>query len=516
MRRTLIIAACAVLLAGCRDEGGITDPEFGTVTGYAFVDRDGDSMFDADEDGIAAGVSASLLLDATGDTVARATARADGTFTMPRIPVGVYRLVASRGVLGDTVEVQRVEAARFSVIARDTVHTTITLGFPAVTVADVRAGMPAGRRVTLRGIALNGRTTFGDSTVHVRDHTGALITARVSGTVSAGDSVRIVGTTSTRNGQPIVTDASAALIRASVGAGTPDSLGTAAAATASGGARDADQVRVAAQIVGSLTLPSGELQITVDDGSGPLSVLFDRDVTFTAGPYVPGALITVSGVLVPSGAGAWTLKPRTADEAVATYPTVSIAEARALAPGRTVYVRARALNSWVTFGDSTVHLADGTLAIRVTRLPPTAIFAGDSVRVLATTAVRNGQPVLTGVSSAILLSGVGLPPIDSVTTAVAAAAAAGARDAHHVAVSGEITAVTQATPQSEVRLTITDTSGPLTVVLSPAVGFATGPFVVGARTRARGVLVPAASGTAWELKPRTVSEAVVTAPPPAP
>jgi hypothetical protein len=55
---------------------------------------------------------------------------------------------------------------------------------------------------------------------------------------------------------------------------------------------------------------NGDYQFTVDDGSGSVLVVLDEDAGLSRAPYVPGAVIDATGVLVPDGAGGWMLKPR--------------------------------------------------------------------------------------------------------------------------------------------------------------------------------------------------------------
>jgi hypothetical protein len=695
---TVLFAAAAV---SCTDGGGGVgiDDRTGVVRGFGYIDRDADGQLNVLTDVPAPGIAAALLLDATGDTIAQATANADGTFTMRDVPIGRYRVVATRGALGDSVAVLEIDDAVFSLAQNDTVAPVVRLGYPPLTAAQVLA-LPAGRRVVLDGVALNGWSTFGDSTVHVRDATGAVRavrsqqsnvqlgdsirvlgttgvnqgqpviadatlrvlsaavgleqpdsvstqaaadalggtavngqvriagaviqdTARVAGdlivgvddgsgrlevvldasvsfnagpyvpgatfagrgvlvpapggaswrlkprvreeavisfptvtiaaaraleqgrriviqgialngwttfgdstvhiedatgymrgvrvlaNVAAGDSIRMLGTVGTRAGQPVLTSVTPTLIRAGVGVSAADSMATDDAASAAGGSLDAAHVRIAGAIVAAQTLPNGDVVLGTDDGSGRIDVVLDDNVNFNPGPYEPGALLAATGVLVPTGTGTWQLKPRSASDVTATYPTVTVAEARALAVGKTVYVRGIALNGWITFADSTVHVADPSAAIRVLRVPPTTLFAGDSVRVLGTVTVRNGQPVLIGNAAAVLQASVGLPAHDSVTTAVAASADGNDRDADQVAVSGTISAIETDTA-GDLVLTISDGAGNLRVVLDADVGFPTSGYDVGDTIRARGVLVPMPSGTTWELKPRSIGELVNT------
>lgn len=508
MRRLLptLLAATAI---SCTEGGGpvTIDDRTGVVRGMAFVDRNADGEYAAASDALAEGVTASLLLDGTGVTVAATVTAADGSFRMTGVPIGRYRLVAERGALGDTVEVQLIENAVFSLAQNDTVVRDVRIGYPRTTAAAL-GEVPFGRRVVIEGLALNNWSAFGDSTVHVTDLTGSVRTMRVAqSNVQAGDSVRMLGTVAERDGQPVLTSITPIVIRAGVGLAPPDSVSTAAAATAGDGAFDAALVRIGGPIVAAQTLPNGDMVVGVDDGSGLLEVVLDDAIPFTPSQFQPGAVLQATGVLVPVAGSAWQLKPRSTADASAAFPTVTIADARMTDVGRTVHIHGIALNARVTFGDNTVHIADASGVIRTLGVTQPGILAGDSIRILGTVAMRNGQPVLNASSASVLLAGVGLPAIDSVTTAIAATAEGGARDADQVAVSGVISATDNR--GSEVILTISDGSGDLIVVLDPDVGFATGNYTVGDGVRVRGVLVPAADGTSWELKPRLTAEIVV-------
>ena len=503
--RRILPALVACVAVSCTDGGDpvTIDDRTGTVRGVAYVDRNADGVYTQSADALAEGVTAMLLLDATGATTATAVTDADGSFLIDDVPIGRYRLAAQRGTLGDSVEVQLIEDAVFSLAQNDTVDRDIRIGYPRVTTAALR-GLPAGRRVIVEGVALNSWSAFGDSTVHVSDAVGSIRAVRVAQSgLQAGDSVRLLGTTALRDGQAVLSSAAATVTVAGAGHAPADSVSTAEAAAADDGSRDAGLVRVAGAIVAAQTLANGDILLGVNDGSGLLEVVLDDAIPFVAAQFQPGAQLQATGVLVPAGA-AWQLKPRTAADASATFPTVTIAEARALDVGTTVYIHGIALNARVAFGDNTVHVADATGVIRTLGVTQTNILAGDSIRILGTVAMRNGQPVLNAAGSSVLLAGVGLPAVDSVTTAAAASAEDGARDADQVAVSGVISAT--AARGAETVLTISDGSGDLIVVLDPEVGFATGNYTVGASIGVRGVLVPAANGTSWELKPRTTDE----------
>lgn len=376
----------------------------------------------------------------------------------------------------------------------------ITVSFPTITIAQARAS-EAGRRVVIEGVALNASSAFGDSTVHLRDRTGSIRTVRVPNQVAGGDSIRMLGTIAARNGQPVLTVTSASVITAGVGVGEADSVSTFVSNTAANGTLDAAQVRIVGTIMGTQGLPTGDVLLTVDDGSGRAEVLFDASLIIAPGAYVPGAVLSARGVLVPTGTGTWRLLPRNASDVSASFSSVTIAEARSLQAGKRVYITGRALNGWSTFGDSTVHVSDATGSIRVIRTPGSLVFAGDSVRVLGTVAVNAGQPVLQGNTIEVLLAGVGLPPADSLSTLGAATALNGVRDAAQARVAGRVASV-QTTTTGDTHIALNDGSGAVVLRLDRDAGFTPGSYQVGDLVNARGVLVPEGFPTFWMLKPR--------------
>jgi hypothetical protein len=88
-------------------------------------------------------------------------------------------------------------------------------------------------------------------------------------------------------------------------------LTTAVAATADSAKRDAALVRVAAAVIADTATVFGDFVIHVDDQSGPLEVVFDRDAPFQLTAFIPGATLNITGLLVPLTPGRdWRLKPR--------------------------------------------------------------------------------------------------------------------------------------------------------------------------------------------------------------
>jgi hypothetical protein len=225
-------------------------------------------------------------------------------------------------------------------------------------------------------------------------------------------------------------------------------------------------------------VPVGQYDVAVDEGTvGDSAVIIGIDTTRIVVARGDTTMVTVT----------------------VSYPSATVAEARALPVGRKVFVEGITLNGWATFGDSTVHLTAGTVAIRGTRVRQSDVIPGDEARFLGVREVRNGQPTLGDVQ-VFRLGSVGAPPPEPVTTAVAAVADGGALDADLVQVDATI--ADTATVGQDFRLTVDDGTGPLEVLLDGDAPFLDlTSFVPGALLEATGLLVPTGSGT-WRLKPR--------------
>ncbi len=226
---------------------------------------------------------------------------------------------------------------------------------------------------------------------------------------------------------------------------------------------------------------------------------------------------TARVIVDPTGPSTITVLPGDSVEFLGSisYPLRTIAQARALAPGERLFVRGIALHARTTFSDTTLHIVDGTGAMRATRVRPSTspVAAGDSVILRARIAVRLGQRVLDDVTT-FVVEPTFIPTAPSVTTAVAAAGGtAGSLDAALVrVVNAQVTDT--ATVAGNMQLTMTDGSGAVVVVLdrSADVGFQlplpVGLYVPANRFDVVGVLVPTGSGT-WRLKPRSALDLTV-------
>ena len=205
-----------------------------------------------------------------------------------------------------------------------------------------------------------------------------------------------------------------------------------------------------------------------------------------------------------------TLRPNDTVDVFVTigFPRVTVAEARALPVGTKVFVEGIALTSRNVFGDSTLHLVDTTGAIRGVRVRTTNVTPGDSVRLLGTTALRDGQPVLDGVTT-FELDEPGMPDPEVVSSAVAASADAGRLDANQVRVL-MVTISDTATSLGDFLLTVSDGSGDLIVTIDAFAPIDFSPLLPDSVIDVSGVLVR--SGASWTLKPRFDADILLRSP----
>jgi hypothetical protein len=323
----MVAAACTTTA----DERVLGIDATGFVGGLVYWDVNGNRKFDVPDVSVE-GVLVSLRVSEVGGVVTVAVSDPAGQFQMRDVPVGRYHVGVDTTTLGDTAKVVRIDtsvvelapedsAAGVKVVRIDTTvvelapeasaAVAVAVSFPIVTVAEARA-LPLGDKVFIIGEALMESGTFGDTTVHVADTSGALRVTRVRApALFPGDSVRLRGTVSTRDGQPTLDDASPFIIRFGPPP-EPTTVPSGQAATADVGKLDAALVAVADAVVNDTATVDDDFVAMVDDGSGTVEVIFDGNVGFDLEPIVPDTVISVKGVLVPSGVGVWALKPRSA------------------------------------------------------------------------------------------------------------------------------------------------------------------------------------------------------------
>jgi hypothetical protein len=198
-----------------------------------------------------------------------------------------------------------------------------------------------------------------------------------------------------------------------------------------------------------------------------------------------------------------------------SFPTHTLAEARALPPGRRIFTHGIALNPRDPFGDGAVHLQDGSDYLRATRVErANDLVLGDSVRFLGRTATQAGRPVLDDARVFILVSQAALPRAAEVSSDDAASARDGALDAALVQIRNAEVLDTVSVEEGLI-VTADDGSGPVEMLLREFLAFDHTVLEPDSALieRASGLLVPVRSlegETRWRLTPRFPSDLAVT------
>lgn len=192
------------------------------------------------------------------------------------------------------------------------------------------------------------------------------------------------------------------------------------------------------------------------------------------------------------------------------YPTLTLAEARAAAVGRPVFVRGLVTSAFQYFPDSATYLTDGAAYLRVIpsahRPGRSGNNRGDSVIVFGTTARVAGQPVLAN-GKILTIGERPVPAIPTITVAEVRNARGGELDAAVVRVDSAVIADTTHEGNVFVAHLARDTDT-LLVRVDSVLQVPTQAFAPGRSLRVTGVLVPLGDGT-WYLRPRPVSGELV-------
>jgi len=189
------------------------------------------------------------------------------------------------------------------------------------------------------------------------------------------------------------------------------------------------------------------------------------------------------------------------------FPSFTVEEARALPEGEKVFVEGVALNGRATFGDNSVHLAGISAAIRVTQVKPSVILAGDTMRVLGTTATLDGQPTIDD-ATPFFIDEVDERSPESVTAALATTADGGRLDAALVELV-DVTVSDTATVTEGFRLSVDDASGAAVVLLDKDAPIDTPTqYEPGVTIDVVGLLVPDGAG-GWLVKPRSDTDLTI-------
>ncbi len=240
------------------------------------------------------------------------------------VPVGYYAISVDPASIGDTLAVGNIDPdfvqLRFDDIP---LVVTIRLTFGELSIRAVRQ-LPIGRRVLIRARVLAGVQVFRDTTSHVADTSSQIRLTRVAlrGGLTGnlpGDSVTVLGTVSTRGGQPTLDQAVITLL-GNRPPPIPVSLSTAGAAAAFGGVLDAGLVQITGALITDTATIAPDFLVVGNDGSGPVRVVLDAVTGINRATFIPGRSMTVRGVLVPVGDGTWALKPRGPEDTFVFVP----------------------------------------------------------------------------------------------------------------------------------------------------------------------------------------------------
>ncbi len=314
----LLLPLAGVACSNAGEDLGIGLPGARAMSAQVFYDRDFSGTA-TQADTAFAGLRVFALVAGTQDTAGSATTDANGLVDFSNLTPGQYTIaVDSLQVLGDTM-VTTLTPARVTIANTGAApFISARVGFPVLTVTGARTGTP-GRKVVVAATVVAGSQSFSDTTVHVRDGGAAIrltqATVTFGGLVLPGDGVRVLGRIGSRGGQPVLDTAQIVLVFPGA-APVPDTLTSDEAARALAGIRDADLVRVTAGEITTTSPQGADLQVTIDDGSGPLDVLVGAALVGPSGPFVPGDSLNVAGVLVPGGGGRWRLRPRATQDII--------------------------------------------------------------------------------------------------------------------------------------------------------------------------------------------------------
>lgn len=318
------LTSCLVLalaVAACDNAGsdlGLPPLPQGAIGVGFYFDRDGSGTQTAG-DTVFAGARVSLLVAAGTDTIRSAVSGANGLAVFDSLPVGTYRVVVDRGLLGDSIGVVAGDTGTIVVTAAPGGNVggrIIRLGYREVTVAEARQ-LSAGIRVYVRGIVLAPLQAYSDSSTFL-GWGGASI--RLPGSRhrpgrtgnNPGDSVIVLGTTAQRDGQPVLASGLIGTLGVTP-APVPVAIAIADVRTASGGTLDAALISVVGAVILDTTASGPDLLVRIGlqaDTSVTAHVLIDAKQNAPRTIFRPGLAITVRGVLVPRGDGTWVIKPR--------------------------------------------------------------------------------------------------------------------------------------------------------------------------------------------------------------
>ncbi len=313
--RALLAVGLPLLGAGCSSAGdnlGVQLPNGRGLSVLVVYDRDL-SGGPTNTDSVLAGVTIYLKVPGGADTIMSGLTNGNGVATFTGLPAGPYSVELPASILGDSLTGVAVPNAVYVTPGGPAPTISVAAAFVPITIQQARAAA-VGKRVLVTGVILSGPASSPDTSAYMHDSSGAVrlqaVRVLVGGNALPGDSVRVLGTVAVRNGQHVLDSARVSLLQP-VNLPEPDTLTTAAGATAAGGTLDAALVFFGnTEILDTLT-QGPALVVTLDDGTGPVEMVLDSLLTVNPALFVPGDSVSATGVLVPNTTGSWQLVPRT-------------------------------------------------------------------------------------------------------------------------------------------------------------------------------------------------------------
>ncbi len=226
-----------------------------------------------------------------------------------------------------------------------------------------------------------------------------------------------------------------------------------------------------------------------------------------AGRYRPIVSTTVLGdsLVVMNGGDEFTVAANDTIQVGVTisFSILNVTTARTAPTNRRFWLTGIAANTPGAFGDSTLHVMDPTSGIRSVRVRPAPILPGDSVLLFGSRTSRDGQPAFD-VQTFLIRAQLNPPAPDTLSTAVAATADAGRRDARLVLIRSAVIGDTATMANGSRLLRVDDGTGTVGVVLSSSLNFTPlSQYAIGTRLDVMGLLVPDPTNfTRWQIKPR--------------
>lgn len=322
------IALALLALTACENAGEdrvLALSASGVVNGLVYLDGNSDRQFNLGFDSRLANVGVALVARGTRDTVARVTSDAQGLVRFAGVPVGHYTVAVDTTLFADTIAVTGIDSVGLQILPADSTIVLVAVSYPRVTTVEART-LAVGTKVFLRGIALTTTAHFGDTLLHLRDSAGAMRVFVTTGNPFLRDSLTFLGRIGVRSGAPIL-DQAVLVALTCVPPACPypdppsDTVTNAVARVAGGGPSfllDAALIRILGDTIVDTTRvtaqpDSNDLLVRAFDGTDTLVVHLDSTFAFSGGypsGLVGGAILDVTGVLVPTGTGSWRLKPR--------------------------------------------------------------------------------------------------------------------------------------------------------------------------------------------------------------